>query len=287
MQLNLLILLCSLQSAISFSSVPASVLLRPSGSSQSSTCSVLQSSWADVAAEGLVTTTVRSVEVIGKTFSSIFAQFASLNGAQKLLMCLVFLLGFGVGRMQPFWKRYESVHDVPQKYIGSKKILRGRAVRISDGDTIRFLHTPVFWSKKALQKGERSSKVALPIRLCTIDTPETAKFGKPGQPFGVDAKQKLRELLENKKVRVRLLSLDQYGRGVAQVFTRPWLRRRHVDETMLKCGLAEVYEGSGAKYGPKGLSYYLALQEAARQQKLGIWSLKKRESAAEYKKRTK
>ena len=96
-------------------------------------------------------------------------------------------------------------------------------------------------------------------------------------------------MLENKLVYVRLLQKDQYGRAVAQVFTRRRVfGKKHVDEQMLKAGLGEVYQGAGAVYGPKGLDHYLELEEEAKKKKLGIWSQgKKRESAADYKKRTK
>lgn len=87
-----------------------------------------------------------------------------------------------------------------------------------------------------------------------------------------------------------MLAKDQYGRGVAQVFVRhkPWFwRRQNVDEYMLRLGLAEIYRGAGAVYGPRGLDAYEALEAQAQKQKVGIWSQKRRESAAEYKRRTK
>ena len=98
-------------------------------------------------------------------------------------------------------------------------------------------------------------------------------------------------MLEDKIVRIQLLQKDQYGRAVAEVFTSrfpfvPFLRK-HMDAQMLKQGLAEVYTGGGAVYGPLGKDEYISLQEKAMNAKKGIWSLKGRESAAEYKKRTK
>jgi micrococcal nuclease len=124
------------------------------------------------------------------------------------------------------------------------------------------------------------SAVALPNRICTIDTPETPKFGKPGQPFGHEAKAELKEFLEGNVITIRLLQKDQYGRGVAQVTCGG----TDVDEFMLKKCMAEVYLGSGAVYGPKGRDAYMEMQNEAKKKKLGIWSSGKRESAAEYKK---
>lgn len=95
-------------------------------------------------------------------------------------------------------------------------------------------------------------------------------------------------MLENKNVKVRLLQADQYGRGVGEVFVKGALNQKlHVDEEMLKAGFAEVYLGGGAVYGPLGKDGYLALEKEAQKKKQGIWSQKKRETAAEYKRRTK
>ena len=178
------------------------------------------------------------------------------------------------------------MNDIPARMFGDDApALRGRAVRIADGDTLRFYHTPLPWQRPPPKM--KVSEQALSIRLCTVDAPETAKFGKPGQPFGPEAREELRRFLEGAVVRVRLLRRDQYGRAVAQVFTGRWPSRAHADAHLLRKGLAEVYQGGGAVYGPKGKGAYLALEKAARRKKLGIWSQKNRESAAEFKKRTK
>lgn len=230
--------------------------------------------------------TNRVLPAIGSVVAAIYAALAELSLFQKTLFATVFCLGFWIGRVPPFWKAYRDVMEIPKKYFGpNAPVLKGRAVSVSDGDTIRFYHTPLFWQK--VPPKIKVSKVALPVRLCTIDTPETAKFGKPGQPFGPEAKVELKELLEGKTIKVRLLQKDQYGRAVAQVMTGGALTNTHADEHMLKQGLAEVYTGGGAVYGPKGLDGYLELQSEAQEKKIGIWSQKKRESAAEYKKRTK
>jgi len=86
---------------------------------------------------------------------------------------------------------------------------------------------------------------------------------------------------------------DQYGRAVAEVFVTTWKwffwrQREYVDEYMLKAGLAEVYQGGGAVYGPRGREAYLQLEADAQSKKVGMWSQgKQRESAADYKRRNK
>jgi endonuclease YncB( thermonuclease family) len=219
----------------------------------------------------------------------IIREVRSLTFHQKTLFVATFAIGFCLGRIRPFWKRYTDVYEIPNILFGSSaSSISGRAVSVSDGDTIRFLHTPTWFHPKTLRKGEKVSSVALPIRICTIDTPETAKFGKPGQPFGNEAKEHLKSLLEQKKVRIRLLQKDQYGRAVAEVFTGRFpIFRKYMDELMLKEGFAEVYQGGGTVYGPKGKDMYLEMEDNAKKAKKGIWSSKKRESAAEYKRRTK
>ena len=197
-----------------------------------------------------------------------------------------FLLGIRLGRSHLPWRRITSVSHVSSKMLGAESPwLRGRVVKVSDGDTLRFWHTPT-WLHTSTPVG-KISEVCLPIRICTIDTPETAKFGSQGQPFGDNAKEYLSQLLLDTSIQVQLLEKDQYGRLVASVRQRKWLGFKYMDEVMLQAGFAEVYLGSGAMYGAKGKDHYLKLQEQARTKKKGMWSQKNHESAADFKARTK
>ena len=210
------------------------------------------------------------------------------KAALAVLGTISFAAGFKAGRFQNPWRRFTQTTDIPSHYFGDTAVfLRGRVLSVSDGDTIRFRHTPSFFQSSTLREDEKLSAVALPIRICTIDTPETAKFGKPGQPFGEEAKEYLKRMVENKIVYCQLLQQDQYGRAVAQVKVGRWPFTNYVDDKMLKAGLAEVYLGSGAVYGHKGKEAYLALMEKAKKNKTGMWSQKNRETAAEYKARLK
>ena len=211
---------------------------------------------------------------------------------------LSFAIGFKAGRYQPIWKRYTQISNISNDKIGyNSPLLRGRVLSVSDGDGIRFLHAPIpYISSTKLVEGkqkEKLSDVALPIRIATIDAPEIAKFGNEGQPFAEEAKEYLSNKILNKIVHVQILSKDQYGRGVGNII-KPrmfpfnlFMKGTYMDEYMLKAGLAEVYRGSGAVYGPKGLEEYNKMEEKAKQQGRGIWSNTDRESAAEYKARIK
>lgn len=232
---------------------------------------------------------------ISPEFRERFQDVLELSDSQKVFVGVLtvtsFALGFKAGRFQNPWRRFAAVTDVPKQYFGdTAPFIRGRVLSVSDGDTIRFRHTPsLFFQSSKLNKGEKLSEVALPIRIATIDTPETAKFGKEGQPFGEEAKKYLSSMVENKIVYCQLLQTDQYGRAVAQVrFGALPFWQSFADETMLKAGLAEVYLGSGAVYGRKGKEAYLDMMEKAKSNKTGMWSQgDKRESAAAYKARMK
>ena len=262
-------------------------------------------------------------DILQNTAKTILSEFNNLSNFQKGMFLAIFLLGIQIGRsFGSLWKRYTEAVDIPSAYFGPKApYLKGRCVSVSDGDTIRFLHVPTPFHVSRVppqpkrdkngnkKKVPKVSEIALPIRVCTIDTPETAKFGKSGQPFGQEAKEYLSSLVDDKMISIRLLQKDQYGRAVAQVLQpgllsqQSWLvrlallpilpifkllqRNKCVDELLLREGLAEVYQGMGAVYGPLGKDKYLEIMEEAKKKKVGIWSLKNRESAAEYKKRTK
>ena len=237
-----------------------------------------------------VTKTVASF--LASIYQILQSELKNLTIMQRWIMLGIFVVGVQLGRsLSSFvWRSFKDVADIPSRFFGPQApYLTGTAVSVSDGDTLRFLHKPTPFHPSSLGKRQKLSTSTLPIRICTIDTPETTKFGKPGQPFGEEAKHKLQSLAENRTVHVRLLTKDQYGRAVGQVVLPRMLGLscQAVDEIMLKEGLAEVYQGMGAVYGEKGKDIYLVIEEEARKSKKGIWSQAQRESAAEYKKRTK
>jgi len=108
----------------------------------------------------------------------ILREIGTLTFHQKVFFVATFAFGFLMGRWRPFWKRFTDVNDIPNSLFGQgAPVLRGRAVSVSDGDTIRFLHQPTCFHPSTIrkEKQEKTSTTALPIRLCTVDTPETKK----------------------------------------------------------------------------------------------------------------
>jgi micrococcal nuclease len=115
-------------------------------------------------------------------------------------------------------------------------------VKVIDGDTIEVL------------SGER-------VRLLAINAPEK------GEPYSVEAKDKLKNLVEGKDV---VLEFDQekedhYGRQLAYVFSG----KTHINLVMVEEGLAWSY------IVPPNDQYQYEIEMAedhAKQSRIGIWS---------------
>lgn len=119
----------------------------------------------------------------------------------------------------------------------------GRVVGVSDGDTIKVMHNG---------KAEK-------IRLYGIDCPEK------GQAFGSRAKQFTSEMVFEKEVTVKDYGLDnkKFKRTLGEIVLPDG---RVVNGELLKAGLAWWYR----KYVPNRADL-AALEQEARQAKLGLW----------------
>jgi len=119
--------------------------------------------------------------------------------------------------------------------------LHGRVISITDGDTLKIL------------VGSQQVK----IRLAEIDTPERK------QPWGKRAKQALSDKAFGKDVRVKVVTIDRYGRTVGHI----WLDSRDINREMVQEGHAWVYR--------KYLKDNSLLDDESHAQKtrLGLWSV--------------
>ncbi|MBO8155574.1 MAG: thermonuclease family protein [Bacillaceae bacterium] len=125
--------------------------------------------------------------------------------------------------------------------------------RVIDGDTVHVQFN-----------GEEET-----VRLLLIDTPETNHPSKPVQPYGREATDYARQVLENKTVMLELGTekRDKYGRMLAYVYIDGNL----FNQMIIEKGLARV-----AYVFPPNDKYVDQLRAAeatAREQKLGIWSI--------------
>ena len=112
-------------------------------------------------------------------------------------------------------------------------------IRIVDGDTI---------------KGIVDGKEII-VRLVEIDAPEM------DQPFGVESKKFLKNLIEDKKVTLISEGKDRYDRTLGELF----VNKNNINETMVKSGFAWVYD----RYVKNLLLY--SYQDEAKSKNLGIW----------------
>ena len=122
--------------------------------------------------------------------------------------------------------------------------LTGKVVKIADGDTFTIL-----------AEGNKQVKV----RFHGIDCPES------NQDFGTKAKQFTSELAFAKTVNIQVLDTDRYGRTIG-IVTLP--DGRVLNEELLRVGLAWHY-----KHYDKS-DKYAQLENHARVNKIGVWSMK-------------
>jgi endonuclease YncB( thermonuclease family) len=152
-------------------------------------------------------------------------------------------------------QQYDTANDIPTSMITSNVILRGRVIKVIDGDTIRIQHIPLLldnypfisnWKNRLSfnnrnQKNKCStstsnssskkinlSQCTISVRLYGIDAPEMAKAGNPGQPYAIEAKEYITNKVmsssssngnskKNHIVHVKLLGKDQYSRIIGRV----------------------------------------------------------------------
>lgn len=120
---------------------------------------------------------------------------------------------------------------------------QGTCVSVIDGDSLMVTHA----------EGKKE------IRLHGIDAPEF------NQAFGRQARECLRDLVLQQKVTVEPLDTDTYGRTIAKVHTRDGC----VNERLIADGCAWVFTRFCK---PDDKKAWNALEQSARQQKLGLWS---------------
>ena len=136
------------------------------------------------------------------------------------------------------------------------RTIEGVVTKVNDGDTIQVTD-------------DLGTKVK--VRFYGMDAPETEKgnkrtgeISKPGQPFGENSFQALRQKVDRQRVLLEVMAVDQYKRTVAIV----WLGNRNINREMVADGWAWAYrQYLDRAHAPE----YIYAEEQARSQRKGIW----------------
>ncbi len=126
-----------------------------------------------------------------------------------------------------------------------------KVVGIADGDTLTVLY----------QDEKRKEKV----RLATIDSPEM------NQAFGKKSKASLSEMAFGKEVEIRKISVDKYGRIVAEVYAGDV----NLNVEQLRRGFAWYYRKYKNEINARSQLEYEDSENYAREKRLGLWQLEK------------
>lgn len=123
--------------------------------------------------------------------------------------------------------------------------------RVVDGDTL------------VIAGGDR-------VRLIGVDTPETHHPTKPAQPFGQEAYEFTRRMVEGKRVELQFdsgESVDRYGRTLAYVY----VEGQFLNEILLRQGLARAL--TNYPFSSEMKARFRAAEAQAKAAHRGVWSL--------------
>lgn len=126
-------------------------------------------------------------------------------------------------------------------HVKAQKILVGKVVGITDGDTFKMLV---------------DDSVEYKIRLHGIDCPEKA------QAFSQVAKKALSDMIFGQEIKVEYTKKDRYGRIIGKVY----FGKLYVNEELIKQGMAWHF----TKYDQN--TEWQNLEQEARAQKIGLWA---------------
>jgi micrococcal nuclease len=126
--------------------------------------------------------------------------------------------------------------------------ITGTVTRVSDGDTLTV----------------RTKDKNVIVRLSRIDAPEISHYGKPAQPYGIEARDWLREVVKGEHVVVYDEGTDQYGRMIGTVI----MGNENINALMVEDGYAWVYDQFAKDVDGAALN---ELEQVAREKKKGLW----------------
>ncbi len=155
---------------------------------------------------------------------------------------------------------YETATDIQTKYIKQEPVIKGRVMKVIDGDTIRVRHLPTFYSSSSFKGNIKDHTII--IRAIAVDTPEK------GQKYSNIAKDYVASRIMNKDVKIKIYGKDQYNRVLGRI---SYDNGKDLSTDLVKEGLAAVYRQGGAIYLPENLEYWNKLEQTAKDKRKGMW----------------
>lgn len=226
-----------------------------------------------------------------RVLKPLLEKFSSTYNRMQPRARIIVVFAFGIvagvliGASADSFEIYPTVDDIPGRYFRQQREIPCMVVSVTDGDTVRVMHTPIFSApRRALdqrirmsagKKAAKLSETTMQVRLAAVDTPEVAKFGKTAQPFAEEAKAYVKKRVLGHRVYVKLLSRDQYGRAVASIkYKQGFLPiSRDLAEDLLSDGLAVVYRQGGAQYdSSEGVEKWNRIEASAKARGRGMWA---------------
>lgn len=144
------------------------------------------------------------------------------------------------------------------------RILTGRVVKVSDGDTVTVLEE------------REGDKTQVKVRLDGIDAPEKS------QPFGEYCRKNLAAKVAGKEISVRVRKLDRYGRSIGNI---EFQGGGSVNLQQVKEGCAWFYRQYAREHERSERELYEAAESKARADKVGLWRDKEPEAPWEYRRK--
>lgn len=139
-----------------------------------------------------------------------------------------------------------SVSDLP-KFI--PPITDGRVVKVYDGDTITIASRIPNMTTDTIYK--------FSVRLNSIDTAEINTKNAEEKQVAIQTRDALSEIIMGKYIKLQNVSLEKYGRLLADVYLPNYQGQRlHINKWLIENNYAVEYDG-GTKKIPKSWKDYL------------------------------
>jgi micrococcal nuclease len=121
----------------------------------------------------------------------------------------------------------ENQTDKVEFFSLNGQTVQAKVVKVYDGDTIHvvFKYFDKFYKWNC--------------RIAHVDTPELRTKNEEEKKKGYEVRDKLRELILNKIVKLNCLEFDKYGRLLVDIY----LNESNVNDWLVTNGYAKKYEG--------------------------------------------